>query len=208
MKYLKMLGLAAVAALACTALLGTGSASATVLCKEWKIPCPKGQDYEAGTRIEATLESGTTWVAKSTGGTVLSTCTGSTMEGPTTNTGGAFEPVTGNFDGVWFEGCTRATKVIVNGRFEIKYIGPNTFGGLTVKETQVTINTIFGSCVYGPGEGFFIGTITSAKGITPTIDVKVTLPRLSGPCPSEAVWEASYEITKPHELYFKKEMAP
>lgn len=210
MKHVKMLGLAAAAAMACTALLGAGSASATVLCKEWKRPCPKGQDYGEGTRVQATLETGTTSVFKTTTGTLLGTCTGSTMEGETTNTGGAAEPVTGNIDGFWFEGCSKATNVIVNGRFEIKYIGPDTFGGLTVKETQVTVNSIVGSCVYGPGEGFYIGTITSANGVTPTLDAKVTLPKVSGAflCPSQAVWEASYEITEPHPVYFKKEMAP
>lgn len=210
MSHLKMLGLAVAAALACMALLGAGSASATVLCKEWKKPCPKGQDYGAGTPVQATLETGTTSIFKTTGGTTLSTCTGSTMEGETTNTGGPVEPVTGIFGAFWFEGCTKETNVIVNGRFEIKYIGPDTFGGLTVKETEVTINNSGVSCVYGPKEGFYIGTITSANEITPTIDVEVTLPRISGGflCPSQAVWVASYEITTPHPVYFKSEMAP
>ena len=41
MRYMKMLDLAAAAAMALIALLGTGSASATVLCSEYVTPCPQ-----------------------------------------------------------------------------------------------------------------------------------------------------------------------
>jgi hypothetical protein len=45
MKYLKILGLAAVAAAAVMSIAGAGSASATVLCSTTADPCPAGQKW-------------------------------------------------------------------------------------------------------------------------------------------------------------------
>ena len=42
MKQLKIIGLAAIAALAVTAMLGAGTASASKLCKTTVEPCPAG----------------------------------------------------------------------------------------------------------------------------------------------------------------------
>jgi hypothetical protein len=57
MKYLKMLGLAAVAAMALTAVLGASSASAaTFLCKTNANPCP--EHYPTGTTLSGSLEPG------------------------------------------------------------------------------------------------------------------------------------------------------
>jgi hypothetical protein len=60
MKSIKMLGLSLAVALVATALLGAGSASATVLCKKASSPCGAGNAYPAGTQVNATLATGTT----------------------------------------------------------------------------------------------------------------------------------------------------
>ncbi len=53
MKYVKMFGLAAVAAIAAMAFVGAGSASATTLCKVNTNPCPEASRYPTHTTFEA-----------------------------------------------------------------------------------------------------------------------------------------------------------
>jgi hypothetical protein len=207
MKHAKMLGLAVLAALALTALLGTGSASALVLCKENAIPCPEGQDYPAGTVIHATLETGTTSVFRDTSKNVLGTCTSSTIEGPTANTGTKEVAVEGKITSFTFGNCSTMTAVTEFGQFAIHYIGPETRGTLTFKGTKVTVKAFGVSCVYGAGAAVDIGTL---KGGDPaTLEVQAVVPKQEGSflCPTHAVWEAKYELTLPEgKLYFKEEM--
>ncbi len=54
MKYVKMLGLAAVAAIAAMAFVGAGTASATTLCKVNTNPCPEGSRYPVESTVKAT----------------------------------------------------------------------------------------------------------------------------------------------------------
>jgi hypothetical protein len=82
MKRLKALGLAAVAAMALTAFLGAGSASATVLCTTTTTPCDSHID-----QIEFSAKSATSGKEYSTGGTEEATCTGSSFSGNKTVTG-------------------------------------------------------------------------------------------------------------------------
>jgi hypothetical protein len=208
--HLKMLGLVPVAAAALTAIAGIGTASATVLCEEWEKPCPKAAVYEAGTQIEATLESGTTSVFRQTGGTVLSTCTGSTIKGKTTNAGGESEPVTGTIETMTFTGCTTVFTVIAAGAFEIKYLGPETLGSLTGKGTELTVTILGVSCTYGTGAFTYMGKMTSSEvQLTPTIDLQALLAKRAGSflCPGDVTWEASYTVTKPDPLFFKLKSA-
>jgi hypothetical protein len=53
MKYVKMLGLAAVAAIAAMAFVGAGSASATTLCKVNTSPCPEASRYPVHSTVLA-----------------------------------------------------------------------------------------------------------------------------------------------------------
>ncbi len=52
MKHVKLLGLIAVAAMALMALLGAGTASATVLCKTTTDPCPAGETYSGTVTVK------------------------------------------------------------------------------------------------------------------------------------------------------------
>lgn len=208
MKYLKMLGLVAVAAMALTALLGTGSASATVLCKTYVTPCPTGWDYGAGTEIHATTAAGTTVEVRTTSGTVLKTCKSSTIKGKTTNTGSATETVLGNIEEMTFTECTRSVAVLALGTFEIHYVGPKTKGVLTSKGAKITTNTIFGSCTYGTGSGTQLGVLESDEVTEAELNLEAVLTKEegSGLCPADAVWLAKYKITSPKPLYFKEKM--
>jgi hypothetical protein len=190
MKYVKMLGLAAIAAAALMAFLGAGTASATVLCKN--ATCT--EDYPSGTEIEATLSGSA--ILETTGGTVLDTCTGGKVSGKTSSTSGT--PLTGAISALTWEGCTKTTKTLTNGSLAIEHTS-GVDGTLSATGTEVTVNTIFGSCVFGPVGSLTLGTL---KGGAPaTLTINTIIPRISGPCPSEARWTASYTVTKPNPLY-------
>jgi hypothetical protein len=200
MKYLKALGLAAVAAMALTALIGVGSASATVLCKTaLSEGCAGVWDYPAGTEIDLSLEGSTS--TRGTNGELLDTCTEGTIKGATTNTGGPSETVTSKSSELWSRNCTTTTVSLAPGSLEIHW-KEGTNGTLTVKGTEVTKMIGSVSCVYGPAAGGVdLGTLTG--GSPATVDVEAVLPKLSGGflCPADVVWNGAYLVTTPQPLY-------
>jgi hypothetical protein len=216
MKYLKMLGLAAVAAMALMAFVGAGTASATVLCKtQLTTGCAaSGWDYPAGTTIDATLKSPTsTATLETTGGTTLDTCTGSTVHGKTETTGSSTTTVSGKLTselnaegdpkGLTWSGCTVPTTTLAAGSLEIHWISGTDNGTLTASGAEVTVNTgFFGACVYGTGTGKDLGTLLGGSPATLAISTNVTLTKNeSGLCPSETKWTATYEVTTPKPLF-------
>ncbi|MDQ3725056.1 MAG: hypothetical protein M3335_04055 [Actinomycetota bacterium] len=202
MKYIKMLGLAAVAAAALMAFVGASTASATVLCKvnTATTGCHVGGNaYAKGTTIKGNLTA--TAILETVGGEVLNKCTGSTLEGKTETTGGAAETVEGKILTLSWSGCEKHTTTLSTGKLVIHYSEKDN-GTLTASGTEVTINGIFGtSCVYGAGEGLNLGTVVG--GSPATIAINTIVPRISGGflCPAEARWTASYELTSPKPLY-------
>ena len=213
MKYVKMLSLAAVAAMALMAFLGASSASATVLCSEAgrTTNCSEenkekgivSKDYAASTTISASLDSGTSAILKTTGGLVENTCTTSTVEGPTANTGGATATVTGTVaqNKLTFSNCSNTTDVTAGGELEIHWISGTDNGTLTAKNFEVTQVLSGITCTYGAGTGTDLGTVTG--GNPATLDVNAVVNKTAGSfaCPSTAVWVANYTVTGPTPLY-------
>src|SRR6478735_9962944 len=96
MRTLKMLALAAIAALGLMAFVGAGTASAATTCKtkpNAANECPTGWHHPIGTIIHATLKVGTTANLETTAGETVDTCTESTIKSHTTTTGGLNKPV-------------------------------------------------------------------------------------------------------------------
>jgi hypothetical protein len=200
MKHLKMLGLAAVAAMAMMAVLGAGSASASVLCKTNASPCP--EHYPAGTNISASLVKGTH--ATLTGGFFGDvTCTASTVTGKTSTTGGASSNVTGSVTGLTFTGCTHngekcssVTAVNLPYHAEITASGKGN-GALTVKSSGKGNPGAQVSC---PGVACTFTTASASLGVTggaPAIAKAngISLSREGGLCPSTANWDAEYTVS-------------
>ena len=131
MKYLKMLCLAAVAAATLTALVGVGTASATVLCKTNLTSGCASEDYPVGTEIHITQEPETTAVLETTSGTVLNTCTGGTTKGTIANTGGNSSTVSVTLTSLSWGTCTRTTHTITIGAFEFHHIAGSDNGTVT-----------------------------------------------------------------------------
>jgi hypothetical protein len=193
MKYLKMLGLAAIAAMGLMAFVGAGTASATTLFTNSNNTSP----YPAGTTIHATLEPGTSAILES-GSTIIATCTSSTVHGDTTNETGTW--IDGPITSLKFEECSQTTHVLATGSLEIMDTGGNT-GEVWGKGNSVTLGVFGTSCTYGTGEGVKLGTITGGQ--EPTLKIDATIPRTAGGflCPSTGTWTASYLVTSPHAVY-------
>ncbi|HEV2858724.1 MAG TPA: hypothetical protein VGW80_10015 [Solirubrobacterales bacterium] len=204
MKYAKMLGLALVAAAALMAFVGAGTASATKLCKNNLNTTTCSESYGTGTVIDATLAGEKpSAILETTGGTVLDTCTSSTVKGKTATAGSSTETVKGPIEELTWGGCTKETKTLTTGELEIHHIAGTDNGTLTAKDTQVTVNGLFEneSCVYGAGTGTDLGVVTG--GATATITINALVKRVTGgfSCPAETRWTASYTVTAPKPLY-------
>lgn len=202
MKHLKALGLVAAATMALMAFIGIGSASATVLCKTSITQgcAASGWDYPTGTTIDASLE-GTAIHELHESTMMLDTCSGSTFKGSTSNTGNSSETVLVPLAAWTWSGCTRTTNTLKAGKLEIHWIAGTDNGTLTAFETEITTNTIFGSCVYGFGNGHDIGILTG--GNPATIDINTTVTKITGnfACPEVTTLTAAYPVTEPSPLY-------
>jgi hypothetical protein len=202
MRYLKILGLAAVTAAALTAILGAGSASATVLCSTTADPCPAGQDWPVGTTLDWSIVPGGTVLQTDTAGKTINTCKESTVKWTMTKTGGSTETVTGVDEETTFAGCTFPTKTLKLANTEIHKIANTSDGTVTADGvTEVTINTVlFGSCIYGVPNGASLGEITEGK--PATFHVNAITVKLAGSaiaCPETDKWTATYTLTSPKE---------
>lgn len=199
MKYLKMLGLTAVAAMALTAFLGAGSASGTVLCTTTMTEgcAASGWHVPSGSVIEASQVG--TGSLETTGGTVLDTCSAAAINQTTGTTGSSTETVTattGIADISW-ESCTKTTDTIEGAHLEIHWIPGTDNGTVTIKNGQVTVNSIFGTCTYGFTEvakslGDLIGDHE-----TPKLVINTIVPKTGGGglCPVESRWTATFHVT-------------
>jgi hypothetical protein len=212
MRYAKKLALAAVAAGALMAFIGAGTASATVICSTTKDPCPKTQDWPAGTIIDYSLAKETSASLVNTAGESLDTCTESTFKGKLTTTGGNTSTPTGDIEELTWGKCTFPTVTLTKACFEIHQIAGQSNGTLTADKcegvhgtepsTNVTINTVlFGSCIYTVEAGKSIGDISEGIGTNSTFHAEAVAKRVSGSafaCPETSKWTALYVLTVPN----------
>jgi hypothetical protein len=193
-KHLKILGLAVIAAVALTALLGVGTASATTLCEEGTITtCTK--HVNSGSTLKFSAEESVKLLGPFN--LLIDTCTVSTVEGPTTSTGNdTGGAVTGNVNVLTFETCTRTTTVGAKGTLSVTNIAGTDNGTVTSSGATVTIHNIpgFGTCSYVT-TNTDIGTLTGST-TTPTFDISATIPSETGGCPS-GTWSGKYVYTAP-----------
>jgi hypothetical protein len=209
MKYLKMLGLAAIAALALTAMAGAGTASAaTVLCTTNANPCPV--DYGKGTKISAQLKSGTEAILTAGFGSVRAKT--STLSGEITSTQNAagtpegvvtaltFGTVTGPFG----ESCsTKALNLPWKAEVHTTEAVSNGNGTLTVFNPKVTVNCGFTvKCNFSTEKAVLhIDGGNPAFATANKVSLAIQESDEGGSCPGAATWTATYEITAPKPLF-------
>jgi hypothetical protein len=206
MKYVKMASIA-MAAMLLTALLGAGSASATVLCKKYQLECLEPWGL---IEITASLKSKTSVEVKDIHGTLLNTCTGSTIKSETENAGGnEGEPVTGVNEAETFTGCTHTMTVLEKGNFEVRYLGPTTRGTLLFSNDNVTVEEFGVTCSYGSGVEDEVGMLeadeSTSYGEADIVEAEFTKVAGSFLCPPVVFWSGEYLITEPgkNEIYIK-----
>jgi hypothetical protein len=190
MKYIKMLGLAAVVTAAFMAFAGSASATITGPTAGTKPTTLHATGSTASKDPSFLLEAGFAEI----------TCTDSTVFGDVTKneTLIAKGPVTA----LTFTGCGSATvDVLALGELEVT---ANSGGGSgTVKgySQQVTTAVLGTSCVYGTlSTGTTLGTITA--GTPGKMPITATLPKISGGflCANPAKWNGTYTVTSPSTL--------
>jgi hypothetical protein len=192
MRYLKMLGIAAMAAMALTAVAGAGTASAETL---WTTTADGSLDtLKVGSELNASLEAGTSAVLKDSSNTTIDTCTSSTVKGKIESNG---TPASGKISSLTFGGCSHTTKVLTPGSLTITSSGAVTSAGAEV----TVVSTVFGiSCIAKTGSGTSIGTLKDAPSSTghATMTINASLPM--GAC-GTATWTGAYTVTSPTGLH-------
>jgi hypothetical protein len=202
MRYIKMLGLAAVGAMALVSLVGASSASADVLCTVNNTPeCPAGKTI---TSITSSLKSGTKAILSGTGGETLVTCTESSVSGNIEKQGEGVEPE-GSFtkENLTWGGCSTTVDTVAGGTLKIETrISKNSkneevhTNTVTATKAEVTVSILGVSCIYGPGAGAIsLGDLT--VGEPAVLDISTVVNKTGGSfiCPSTAGWSANYQIT-------------
>jgi len=217
MKYVKMLGLAAVAAAALMAFVGASSASATVLCETpgtgspTGTTCPEAWGVGAGDAIHAVSEGN---LVLTTGSEFTQiTCKKGTVTGTVVTEGSATETVKADSakagDLTWEEcstpngACTVST--VAAGTLEIHWIEGTHNGTVTGNNTIVTseCNSIFGKihCIYKAANED-LGTLTGGETATADFEsTPINIEPTSNLCPKEPKWDAKYVVTQPDALY-------
>jgi hypothetical protein len=199
MKYVKMLGLAAIAAAALMALAGVGTASATVLCKNNLNTKVCSERYTAGTKIEGTLVG----VGKMDTSFKTIECKKGSASGTLENEGGSTSTPFGGGIGT-LEECNCEVKILRNGTLEIHWIEGTDNGTLISNGAEATVNcnTIFGAvhCIYASSNtdgGVLVG------GNPATEEFALEAPRLttSSLCAEKGLLTGKYEVTSPKPLY-------
>lgn len=198
MKYVKMLGFAALTAAVLMAFTGVGTASATVICKNSSNTETCSEPYAIGTEGTASLEKGTSALLNNTEGESLDTCKESTVTGKLKSQGKE-KPALSELTTLTWGGCTFTTKTVNPGLGELHWIKGTDNGTLTTSGVEVTINTIFfGSCIYGITAGTIVGT--TVGGNPGNLTVNAVVHKLSGSnviCPSTTIFKAKYGATNP-----------
>lgn len=194
MKYVKMLGLAAVAAAALMAFVGASTASATTLTNG-STAMVVGDEIHANASGTATLTTTFKNIE----------CKESTVAGTISNAGGEGKAVSGNVSSLTWGNCNCEVKTLSGGSLSISSTGSNT-GAVTSSNAEVTAQcngTIFGNvhCIYSTGAGTSLGTLNGGKGAK--LEVKENnIPRLatSAICAEKAHWDATYVVDVPSTL--------
>jgi len=192
MKYLKMLGLTAIAAMALMAVVA-GSASATTL----EIG---GVTQNKAVTIEASLASGTSAILRDKNGTTNDTCTGSSVKGTTSVfTGATVSGPIAKKEDLSFSGCSHTTDVLAGGSLTVAWTS-GTNGTVSSSGAEVTVkSTVFGvSAICKTGAGTTIGTLTGVSSGNATMHINATT--LDCGALGTSSWTGTYAVTSPQGL--------
>lgn len=206
MKHMKLLGLTLMAAVALTAFVGAGTASAasTELFSGTTT-------LSAGTTITVSMEPGTSQTWSTTDeSSIVNTCKSNAVDWKTAQTTVLNGPITGAIEEVTFSECNSTIHTggtLPTGSLSITDIGDVNKDGvgdgtLTGAGTKFT-TTLGVSCNYGTGASTHLGTVTGSTTGNATIDINPVIneqePK-SFLCPDTTKMVAKYVVTTPTKL--------
>ena len=202
-----MLGLAAVAAMALTAFIGASSVSATVLCTTTPAAgtaCGTGWHVD---ELVASLSSGSSFVVRTTSGSVQYTCTVARWTATKTATGGATTTPVDTVDkanmtwGPLGEGCTTTLDTVAGGTLEVHWIGGTDNGTVTATGFEWTTVVAGVTCVFGLEGTQSIGDLTGGAPAVMHVGVVVVKKSGSFVCPPTQVLEGTFQVTNHTAVY-------
>jgi hypothetical protein len=207
MSYTKKGLLLAIAVLACSALFGAGSASATVLCKTAPASnaCPVSDVIPTGTNVSAQTVSGT-GINFYAGSSIFMQCASGTFSGSVSNAGGPASSVVLSNSTYNFTGCSFAMASVASGTTSIDWkVG--THNGLAYGQGSQVQWTMWGvKCTY---------TITSPIEVQGGSNAKIkynktAVTKVAGGtiCPNSMTMEAEFAVQSPAPLYVEAKPAP
>lgn len=190
---------------------GSGSASATVLCKQQTAPCG-GQNYANGIEIAAFLKTGTKAVFKTVIWQTVECGTG-VIRGKIAAAGGATSTVTVNIERLEFESCTCASgtrtasvNAITFGTLELHSIAGSWNGTVTGSGQNLTFGCEFlTSCQFGTtAAAKDLGTLFAGE--PGSLVLAGSVPRIAGDgtvaaCGETMEWNAQFEVTQPNKFW-------
>jgi hypothetical protein len=211
MKPVKMLGLAVVVAIALTAAVGPGTASAGgVLCEVQQNPCPEAAKWAKNKLMDFNLEAGTHATVTNLAGTVTyNSCPWSTLETKVIeNPNIEKEVTTENASLLWGNGaelCDSPMTTIELGNLRITNIF-GTWNGTVRADTEIKVtikDALIGSCIYGIKTGAHIGELKEGQVVAgktaPTLGIKVEAEKRPGDL-CGAAWPANVRLTASYTM--------
>jgi hypothetical protein len=167
--------------------IGSASASATVLCKENKSPCPVASIYPVGTKLTASLKAGTE--ATLTAPFVEIRCAKSEVEPILTGAGGAGKLVQWQFNTMNFGACNVPVNVLANGIATASLLPGTTNATVSMLENKAKAKMAGVECTYE-------FTTERLEGGAPAklVANEARARLVAGPCPEEAKYNATYEF--------------
>jgi len=203
MKFVKMLGLAAVAVTAILAFVGTSTSSADVMCTILLSPCPEIYTVKKVAKISIQKKAASSRM-ENTSGTTITTCTGGEAGTGEVKQGKGI-PITGEIAEFTWSGCTSTTDTVKLGSIEIKEISGTGEGTVILKSTEFTVVTFGVSCTYGAGTGTDIGTLASVTEPEEEalLTVNAVLNKTAGSflCPQDVRWKEVRVLTSHKVIY-------
>ena len=198
MKYLKALGLAALAVAVLAAFMGAANAQATVLCKTNAGAECGVEKWPVGTKMNTQLEIAELFTLKNTVGEVEVECKESAQQIVIENAGSATTTVVGKVAGasITWGACSATTTTISGGEVEFHWTNGTNNAAVTGKGISVKFEGGGLTCIYGFGAGMIpVGTFTG--GFTPRIDLKAVVTKQAGSsflCQTDQIMEGEYEV--------------
>jgi hypothetical protein len=192
MKFTKILGLVAAAALALMAFASTASATTLEV---------KGVKQTTDVTIESSLKSGTSALLTDTFGFFANTCTVSTVKGTdSTKTTGTVVtgPISSLSWGTTATPCKEGNPVVHKaGSLSVEWISGTTNGTVRSEGAEVTVPSALGllTCTTPAEGGTDLGTLTGVKEGNATMDINAVLN-----CGITAKWTGTYVVTSPAGL--------